>query len=204
MENLSKALLIAGGVLIAILLVSLATRVFNSASEVSKAYNASAETTDINTFNTKFTRFIGAVTDGASNETQQYATMHDIITLANFAKDHNHKENAILATGFTDTQNPAAVRIDIGTRDTFNGTIKTVGTNIQDLTQDNYNVLMSRFHYKDNNNPNSNSIITYKIDIQSYNPVGRVNHVLFYTQPAAGENYKDTINNNLENTLNSF
>ena len=39
MENASKALLMAGGVLIAILVLSLATRLFKSAYSVSKTYD---------------------------------------------------------------------------------------------------------------------------------------------------------------------
>lgn len=59
MENATKALLIAGSVLIAILLIALGMRVFNSGASASKASQSTMQTTAVATFNSQFTSFSG-------------------------------------------------------------------------------------------------------------------------------------------------
>lgn len=59
MENASKALLIAGSVLIVILLIALGMRIFNAGSSATAEAGTTMKTTEVATFNNKFTPYIG-------------------------------------------------------------------------------------------------------------------------------------------------
>lgn len=58
MENASKALLIAGSVLIAILLIAMGVRVFNSTTGMSDATESSMQTAEAMMFNNKFSGYM--------------------------------------------------------------------------------------------------------------------------------------------------
>lgn len=74
MENATKALLIAGSVLISILIISLLVMIFNNTGNVSRTYNDRIESEDITKFNSNFTKYLG-----------QDLTIHEVITITNFA-----------------------------------------------------------------------------------------------------------------------
>jgi len=59
MENASKAIIISGAVLIAILLISLGIALINSTSGVRKTAEDAPETVAIQTYNQKFEKYIG-------------------------------------------------------------------------------------------------------------------------------------------------
>ena len=59
MENASKALLIAGGVLIAILVLSIGVYLVSNLSKASDSYVSSLDTTEIIKYNSNFTIYIG-------------------------------------------------------------------------------------------------------------------------------------------------
>ena len=59
MENASKALLIAGSVLIVILLIAVGVRVFNSTQGTTDSVETTMNSTEVATFNSKFTAYIG-------------------------------------------------------------------------------------------------------------------------------------------------
>ena len=79
MENASKALIMAGGVLIGILIISLAVYLFTDFGSTSAQINAQNSQKQITEFNSKFT-----VYEGNDN-----ITIYDIITLAGYAKENN-------------------------------------------------------------------------------------------------------------------
>ncbi len=84
MENASKALIIAGGVLIAILLLTLFTYLFSKmANGTSKIYDM-MEQSEIAEFNQKFLNYKGR-TD---------LTVQDVVTIINLAKDGTDGPNA--------------------------------------------------------------------------------------------------------------
>lgn len=79
MENASKALLMAAGVLIGMLILSLAVFLFASfSSSMSQVYEKNEEN-QLNQFNTQFTSYQG----------KKDCTIHDIITVANLATENN-------------------------------------------------------------------------------------------------------------------
>lgn len=63
MENASKALIIAGAILLSILIISLGIFIFNQASEVTKSSNLSE--VEVLNFNEKFTSFEGTNVRGS-------------------------------------------------------------------------------------------------------------------------------------------
>lgn len=75
MENASKALLIAAGVLIGVLLLSLMITLFVSASSISKTYDETKNAEAIQQFNANFTKYL-----------EQNLTIHQVVTICNFAE----------------------------------------------------------------------------------------------------------------------
>lgn len=79
MENASNALIIAGGVLIGILIISLAMYLFVDFGSTSAQIHAQNDLKQINQFNTKFTAYVG------NND----ITIYDIISVAEYAAENN-------------------------------------------------------------------------------------------------------------------
>lgn len=93
MENASKALLMAAGVLIGILILALMVTLFLSAREVSSRHDQVKKTEEIEQFNANFTKYVG-----------KNITMHQVLTIYNFAKKENNKIKDVKMTlpkGFT-------------------------------------------------------------------------------------------------------
>lgn len=86
MENASKALLMAGGVLIGVLIISLAVYLFADFGATSARINAQNTQKQINAFNSKFT-----VYQGYRNENTQdwEITIYDIVSLATYVNENN-------------------------------------------------------------------------------------------------------------------
>ena len=85
MENASKALIMAGGVLIGILIISLAVYLFTDFGSTSAQINAQNSQKQITEFNSKFTAYEGY----KDEEGNWKITIYDIITLAGYAKENN-------------------------------------------------------------------------------------------------------------------
>lgn len=78
MENATKALLIAGGVLISIIIISVLVVTFQKYGNVLKTYDATVNQEEITKFNTNFTKYLG-----------QDLTIHEAITITNFAESND-------------------------------------------------------------------------------------------------------------------
>lgn len=85
MENASKALIMAGGVLIGILIISLAVYIFTDFGSTSAKINAQNAQKQITEFNSKFTSYEGY----KDKDGNWKITIYDIITLAGYAKENN-------------------------------------------------------------------------------------------------------------------
>ena len=81
MENASKALLMAAGVLIGVLILSLAAYLFVYFGSTSQQIHEQNEENQINEFNSKFTSYVG----------KDNITIYDVITVANLATENNKK-----------------------------------------------------------------------------------------------------------------
>ena len=74
MENASKALLMAAGILVGILILALMVTLFISSKQLSTTYDETRQSVAIQQFNVNFTEYIG-----------QDLTIHQVITIYNFA-----------------------------------------------------------------------------------------------------------------------
>ena len=79
MENASKALIMAAGVLIGIMILSLAVYLFATFGATSAELHGQVETSRITQFNTQFTSY-----EGRSD-----ITIYDVISVVNLAKNNN-------------------------------------------------------------------------------------------------------------------
>ena len=85
MENASKALIMAGGVLIGILILSLATYLIVDFGSTSARIHKQNEEKQVTEFNSKFTSYQGY----KDKDGNWQITIYDIITLAGYAKENN-------------------------------------------------------------------------------------------------------------------
>ena len=79
MENASKALLMAAGVLIGIMVLSLAVYLFVTFGSTSAQMHQQKEQDQLNQFNSQFTSYEG----------KEDITIYDIVTVANLATENN-------------------------------------------------------------------------------------------------------------------
>lgn len=82
MENASKALLMAAGVLIGVMIIALMVQLFLHAAETSQNYSKSLDSEEIAKFNANFTQYVG-----------KKLTISEVITLCNFAESASDERN---------------------------------------------------------------------------------------------------------------
>ena len=87
MENATKALLIAGGVLIGIMILSLGVSLYSSLSEYVELTQEEMLAKKIQEFNLQFTKYINY--NNNTNEKDFTLTIQDIVTAANTAYESN-------------------------------------------------------------------------------------------------------------------
>ena len=94
MENASKALMIAGGVLLAILTLSIAVFVMNAVTSMEEAQTSRALAKQIDAFNKEY---------NAYNKRRMYGT--DVITVINKAENNNAKGENLVEVEVLDENN---------------------------------------------------------------------------------------------------
>lgn len=99
MENATKALLIAAGVLVVILLIALGMRIFNTTSYVSGASESQMQSTAVQTFNSQFVGYL----DRELNQSQASALFQKVN-----ASNATDKEHHVNFTGNTGTSTAPA------------------------------------------------------------------------------------------------
>lgn len=85
MENASKALLMAGGILLGVLILTLMVTLFAGSKGLANSYEKTKQEEAIQQFNVNFTKYIG-----------QELTIHDVVTICNFAIENGIPENKIV------------------------------------------------------------------------------------------------------------
>ena len=86
MENASNALLMAAGVLISVILISLGTWLFTAFGGYSKTINDRLSQTQIEEFNAQFTKY-----ETTQGDETTYCTAYDIVSVINLARNANEK-----------------------------------------------------------------------------------------------------------------
>lgn len=90
MENASRALMIAAGVLIGVLIASLAVYVFTDLGGQAARVNSNNEQKRIESFNSQFTAYTGYFEEDTSGNKTWKITIYDIVTLRGKAKENNN------------------------------------------------------------------------------------------------------------------
>ena len=80
MENASQALIMAGGILVGIIIISMGVYLFSQAAAIPENYNATIEQQKLQAFNSQFETYCNK---------QNGTSAQDIITVLNMATDNN-------------------------------------------------------------------------------------------------------------------
>lgn len=97
MENSVKALLIAAGVLIGMMILSLGVSLFASLNSYVESVQENIASIEIQKFNGQFTKYINYNDD--TDEKDFTLTIQDIVTAANIARENNLSYNLTGQTG---------------------------------------------------------------------------------------------------------
>lgn len=137
MENASKAILIAGGVLLMIMALSFATYIFRSIGESTSEYYEQLEQSDIDQFNQKFTKYEG----------KNDLTIQDVVSIVNLAKDNNQTEKM-----------PVEVKVILGTNELQNKSENDLNSLLAENADPNIRFICTRIEY-------TNQLVS-KVEIQ--------------------------------------
>lgn len=116
MENASKALIMAAEVLIGVMIISVGVYLYNTFGSYSADTSKVIEQAQIDKFNQEFTKYYGStiVYDSVTKkdiEVPVKCTIHDIVNLANLAKENNSALGIENETGYSN--NTRYIQIDI-------------------------------------------------------------------------------------------
>lgn len=164
MENASNALLIAGGVLIGVLILSLAVYLFADFGAKSADINQRTTEQQLTQFNSKFTVYESA---------EAKWTIYDIVTVAGYAHENNKYYTDTDSSGkvnntYFEKNYKISVNI-VGSKGITGGT-KDIQDNI--VSQNNYNKMIQDETKNVTELPKYNCVITYHDN-------GRVNTMTF-------------------------
>lgn len=95
MENASKALIMAGEILIGVMIISMGVYIFNMFATYSEEKYSRIEEAQIAEFNDRFYKFYGTTLNDKGVAKPIECTIHDIVSLANFAQKHNLQNDLI-------------------------------------------------------------------------------------------------------------
>ena len=154
MENASKALIIAGGVLIGLLVISLAVYLFVDFGRTAADINNQNAEQQIVEFNSKFTKYESY----KDNDGNWKTTIYDIISLAGYAKENNEYYNE-------SSDEQISVNI-IG---------NPVKNNIQQLSD--YKSIMLQYMY----DGSGTTLRKFSCESISYNTKGKIKSINFKT-----------------------
>lgn len=104
MENASKALIMAATVLLGVMIISVGVALFNSFSEFGRDTLEKAEEKKIAEWNNNFLKYYGNVMTEEDTELKPIkVTAHDIVSLANLAKQNNENYELTVANSGNET-----------------------------------------------------------------------------------------------------
>lgn len=159
MENASNALIIAGGVLIGVLILSLAVYLFADFGSTSAEINKKTEEQQLVQFNSKFTTY---------ESTEKKWTVYDVVTVAGYARENNKYYTDSESDGLVDNtyfENNYKITVRF---ESINGTTD----NLQNYSTDYYNKAI-QYDQK-----NVTELPRYSCNI-TYHDNGRVKSLIF-------------------------
>lgn len=177
MENASKALIIAGEVLIGVLILSLAAYTITLFGNYSKNLNTQISETQITQFNVHFVTF-----EGRANISAQ-----EIVSTINFAKQNNQKYNSQMGDDYyvevyVDGTNYLNEDINEFLKTNQNLTFYSCNCeySIESIDDENEKIIMNKLQGKDNNDIiyNEKTKLVKKINFHSVNNSNYANALL--------------------------
>ena len=115
MENASKALIMAASVLLGIMIISVGVALFTSFSEFSRNTLEKVEESKISEWNNNYLKYYGNVTvieNGREKITPILVTAHEIISVANHAKQNNINYELENQTRYDENNYYVQVKVD--------------------------------------------------------------------------------------------
>lgn len=115
MENASKALIMAAGVLLGIMIISIGVALFTSFSEFSRSTLAKVEDAKIAEWNNNYLKYYGEISyieEGKVVTEPIKVTAHEIVTVANHASQNNMNYNLQNQTKYD--ENTYYVQVKVG------------------------------------------------------------------------------------------
>ena len=109
MENASKALLMSAAILLGIMIISVAVAIFNTLAGFSQTAIEQMQEKQVSEFNSNFTKY-----DGQIEGEDIPVTIHDIVSLANLAKQSNIENQLQEENGYNENTNYVQVDLKIG------------------------------------------------------------------------------------------
>lgn len=101
-DNASNALLMAGGVLISVIIITIGVVIFQASAQFARNYEVEREQIELASFNSQFEKY---------DKKKGGLTLHDIIAVANLAREINNVNNIPLT--FDTYKNSHAIRITL-------------------------------------------------------------------------------------------
>ena len=97
MENASKAIIMAGGILIGVIILTVMAIAFNKGSQFASEYDDQIEQASVAKFNSQFTKY-DTTTYNEKTKRQEPVqwSWHDLISIINLAQNYNEKAGYIV------------------------------------------------------------------------------------------------------------
>ena len=114
MENASKALIMAASVLVGVMILSIVVYLFYTYGQYSAETYKKMEDAQIAQFNSQFLKYYGST--GLDQDEPIQCTIHDIISLANLAKQNNISNDVDNVKEYEQKENTYYIAIDIGNK----------------------------------------------------------------------------------------
>lgn len=171
MENASKALIMAAGVLLGVMLISFAVYLFSTFGSYSNEVYLQMEETRMNAFNSQFTKYYGTEqreNPYDSNSDKYYngpilCTVQDVVTLAKLARDSNAKYDVYIDDPNYVSTNPNDLYV------TVNLLSITKGNNIENWTENQFTNLIKENTFVSGSTSNIKYYYITSIDFMNVN-----------------------------------
>lgn len=114
MENASKALFMAAGILFGMMIIAVGVFLFNLHGQYSSRMYKQMEDTEIAKFNAQFTKYYGSNKNNEGDEAEPIlCTIHDIITVVNIAQQNNINYNVTDMEQYDKNENYVQVNVKV-------------------------------------------------------------------------------------------
>ena len=163
MENASKALLMAGGVLIGLLIISLGVYLFTNFGGTAGQIQANIDENQLAQFNSQFTSYVG----------RDNVTIHDVVSMAKLATQNNQSYQLPFQTANGNNNYITVLRNGVAIELGYNGSY--TATQRANEIEQKYNQIISD---EVNSISDENGLPKYKVQVEISDVTRRVYRVI--------------------------